>query len=448
MFYFFAGVLFFQGVYIFTQWQRYRKPEYLYYCFYLVSLVLYFFFIFYNDLFIATRVGNTILALVKEPTVLLTFLLYLLFGEHFIETYRYPDVQRILRSLKIITLFHMVITVITGFLLSYTLHFWYFLGMNIVLMILSLVVILRLMKLVQPLAIFILRGSLCAIAGTLLANVFNAVPVLSGGQRKMDEYFVMLPAVLGFLFESYYFLTGLIYKAFKTEEEITGKLISQLNENEKLLIEKQSMRNKIAQDLHDDIGASLSSIHIFSSVAEKEMNDNPGKTKSFLLQISQSSRHAMENMSDIVWAMGTDHSEEKSLSSRIKDFGYGLLTQQNIECSYQIDRQAETKMVEPEVRKNILLIIKEALNNIAKYSEASRAGVNIVTRDGSIFIEISDNGKGFDINNTRKGQGLKNMEHRAASLGGNCRIDTSPGTGTRLHFIIPLTIISNRPSIE
>lgn len=444
MFYFFAGVLFFQGVYVFTQWRKYRKPEYLYYCFYLLFVVLYFFFIFERDLFFTSELADSVLRLIKEPTVLITFYFYLLFGEHFIEIHRYPAIHKVIKIMKTITLLHIAGTIITGFADSIVFRFWYFASGNIILLIFSLYVILQLMRMTQPLAIFILRGSLCAIAGTLLTNIFNALPLISGPEAEMNHYLVMLPAVVGILLESYYFLTGLNYKSFKTEEEISGKLISQLNENERLLIEKQMIRNKIAQDLHDDIGASLSSIHIYSSVAEKEMIENPEKARAFLQQINQSTRQVMENMSDIVWAMETEHTEERSFSSRIKDFGYGLLTQKNIDCSYIIDRQAEMKIVDLEARKNILLMVKEALNNIAKYSEATRAEVQIVSLDGSIAITITDNGRGFDTNSMKNGHGLRNMKQRAALLGGDCRFSSSPGRGTTIQVQIPIANISGR----
>lgn len=204
-----------------------------------------------------------------------------------------------------------------------------------------------------------------------------------------------------------------------------------------------NLRNKISQDLHDDIGASLSSIHVYSSVAEKAMGEDAEKAKNILRQINHNTRKVMEDMSDIVWAMNAKQRDETSFSGRIKNYGYDLLSQKNIECRYHIDHLAEQKLLKPDARKNILLIVKEALNNIAKYSEASRAGVDIITDRNHFLITITDNGKGMETEAVRKGNGLNNIKERTAMLGGTCSINSSPGNGTAIRCSIPLANISD-----
>ncbi|HEY3386772.1 MAG TPA: two-component regulator propeller domain-containing protein [Saprospiraceae bacterium] len=204
-----------------------------------------------------------------------------------------------------------------------------------------------------------------------------------------------------------------------------------------------SIRSKISQDLHDDVGASLSSIHIYSSIAEKEIDKNPSKAKEVVHQINQNSKQVMESMSDIVWAMNAGTKNGASLAGRIKNYGYELLAQKNIACSYNIDSQADKKIEKPEARKNILLIVKEALNNIAKYSDASQAAIR-VSLDGKVIrIQVEDNGKGFDPGMTGNGNGLRNMELRSASMGGTFRFSTAQGKGTLIECAIPITNISD-----
>ena len=203
------------------------------------------------------------------------------------------------------------------------------------------------------------------------------------------------------------------------------------------------VRNKLSRDLHDDIGASLSSIQIFSTVAEKSLPEDAGKTRVILNQIRQNAEQVIENMGDIVWAMNTRNEKEGSLSGRIKNYGYELLAQRNIECRYQIDSRAEERLLAPESRKNILLIIKEALNNIAKYSQASRAEVNIVLDKGDFLVSITDNGNGFEPEQVTAGNGLRNMRERTAALGGRFSLTAAIGKGTELHCSIPLTNISD-----
>ncbi|HLF62863.1 MAG TPA: ATP-binding protein, partial [Saprospiraceae bacterium] len=144
---------------------------------------------------------------------------------------------------------------------------------------------------------------------------------------------------------------------------------------------------------------------------------------------------------DIIWSINTEGHHRESIADRIRNYSTDLLSQKNIACSYNIDQQVDRKLRQPESRKNILLIIKEALNNIAKYSEASQAEV-IISIDGAhIVITITDNGKGFDPNVVSRGNGLSNMSQRTHLLGGNFHIRSSAGGGTCIQSRIPLSRI-------
>ena len=203
-----------------------------------------------------------------------------------------------------------------------------------------------------------------------------------------------------------------------------------------------SVRDQISRDLHDDIGASLSSIHFYTSIAEKEVAVDPDKAKSVLHQINQRSRQLIENISDIVWANQSSKQERSTLAGRIKNFGYDLLAQKNIDCTYKVDPKVENKLTNPEARRNILLIIKEAMNNMAKYSEAGHADIAVAMNGTYVVITVTDDGKGFDMNRQPSGNGIPNMKKRAQTLGGELIIESFPGKGTSLHCRIPLPNIS------
>jgi two-component sensor histidine kinase len=203
------------------------------------------------------------------------------------------------------------------------------------------------------------------------------------------------------------------------------------------------LRTQISRDLHDDIGASLSSINIYSSVAESQMSTHPEKARQFLQQISTSSRQVMEDISDLVWANRTDRHESDSLSERIKNYGHDLLSQKNIECHYFLDEFAEKKLTKPEARRNILLIIKEAMHNIAKYSGATHAEIRMSLNGISLLLTIKDNGRGFELNEVKKGNGLLFMRKRAESLKGTLEIHAEVNGGTTIYCKIPITKISD-----
>jgi len=202
-----------------------------------------------------------------------------------------------------------------------------------------------------------------------------------------------------------------------------------------------ALRTQLAKDLHDDVGASLSSIHIYSSVVEKLLDQNPEKAKSVLQQINSNTRHAVENMNDIIWAMNTNF-QEHALEKKLKNFGYDMLTPLNIHCTYHIESAAEAKLSAVHVRKQILLICKEAMNNIAKYSHATHATIVLKVVQQQLFLQIADNGKGFDLDSVINGNGLINIKDRATLLGGTAHIVSKPNEGTTVACYFPLTKIS------
>lgn len=204
-----------------------------------------------------------------------------------------------------------------------------------------------------------------------------------------------------------------------------------------------SVRTQISQDLHDDIGGSLSSIYIYSSVAEKEVMDNPVKAKEFLKQINSSSLQVMDNISDIVWANNNESLHESTLEGRIKNYGYELLSQKNIACTYSIDPQVDSKLSSAEARRNILLIIKEGLNNMAKYSNATQARISINCSRSDMNITIEDNGNGFDVESRKNGNGISTMRQRTQMLKGLFVIESNNNMGTKINCKIPLAKISD-----
>jgi signal transduction histidine kinase len=204
-----------------------------------------------------------------------------------------------------------------------------------------------------------------------------------------------------------------------------------------------AMRAKISQDLHDEVGAILSSIQVYSSIASRAIYKEPEKAVDALHYIHKNANHVMENMSDIVWAINTGNTGNISLSGKLKDFGYEILTPLNINCDYKIDKEAENKLVNMEVRKNILLIAKEAMNNIAKHSHATETTVKLNFNAHYLELEISDNGIGLSKENGRSGNGLVNMEKRATALRGLFSIYSEPNRGTRILCKIPIARISD-----
>ena len=199
------------------------------------------------------------------------------------------------------------------------------------------------------------------------------------------------------------------------------------------------IKQKISQDLHDDIGASLSSLQIYGTIAERTFKQNPEKAMEMLEKISVQSKTLMETMSDIVWSMKTNDSKTATLEVKVKNYSVELLEDLNIDFSFHIAAAAEIALQNATARKNVLLIIKEALNNIAKYSKASKAKLFIDIVGKQLDLRITDNGIGFDTSQKNAaGNGLQNMKNRAIELGGNLVIESVAGAGTTLLARLPL----------
>lgn len=202
-------------------------------------------------------------------------------------------------------------------------------------------------------------------------------------------------------------------------------------------------RDRIASDLHDDIGASLSSIRIYSGAAQKRFHDDPDEAVRLIERINQSSSGMMDRMSDIVWSINPKNDNVESIVFRMKSQAGEVLSPLDIHVEYHIE--PDTEHIQPTMmaRRNIYLIFKEAINNIAKYSKASEVTVMMRIVGPSLVLSIADNGIGFEMNTQKAGNGLTTMRRRADSLKGKLFMHSSPGKGTRLELEVLIAKISD-----
>lgn len=203
---------------------------------------------------------------------------------------------------------------------------------------------------------------------------------------------------------------------------------------QQLALEKQ--RNKITADLHDDIGASLSSLQVNSVVANQLMDKDVKKAKIVLEKIESQSKNIADKIGDIIWSMKPGKDEFMSISSRIKNFANDILGSTNIDFEIYVQKEVDIKIRDISTRKNIVFITKEALNNAVKYSKAQRILVSLVIINDKIILQIEDNGFGFDPSET-KGNGITNMKKRTEELLGEFSVNSSANKGTSIACVIP-----------
>ncbi len=203
------------------------------------------------------------------------------------------------------------------------------------------------------------------------------------------------------------------------------------------LLEIERVRTRIAADLHDDIGASLSHIAVVSEVAKLQLPEQDSQLSKNLSVIARISGEAVDSMSDIVWAVNPQRDHLYDLTRRMRNFASELLSARNITFSFNVPGEAEDIRVGADVRRQIFLIYKESLNNVARHSGCTRAEIEMHIEGKRLVLKVSDNGRGFDMNNGVRGNGLKNMQKRAESLGGEVRLSSSQGNGTTLRLEMP-----------
>jgi len=205
----------------------------------------------------------------------------------------------------------------------------------------------------------------------------------------------------------------------------------------RLAVERVRMR--IASDLHDDVGSTVSRMAILSEVAKRQIEGTHATTARVLEEIGASARELLDTTGDIVWAIDPRRDEVASLVARVREFGSALLEARGIAWDFQVSPEAEGRAFDPEQRRQLLLIFKEALHNIVRHAHCTEVSVTIAAPEGRLHAEIRDNGRGFvDTSDTGSGHGLASMRARAEQLGGALRIHSDTGTGTRLTLDVPL----------
>ncbi len=198
-------------------------------------------------------------------------------------------------------------------------------------------------------------------------------------------------------------------------------------------LELEKQRNKITADLHDEIGSTLSSLQINSSVAQMHIDKNSNAAKEVLVTVENQAKSLGDKISDIIWSMKPGKDEFMTLSTRIKNYCNEVLGSTEINYKIEIDEEIDTIITDFSIRKNILLITKEAVNNALKYSKATNLKVIMIYENEIILVIISDNGIGFDTDKV-SGNGLGNMKTRANELNARVKIISNENSGTTVQF--------------
>ncbi len=215
-----------------------------------------------------------------------------------------------------------------------------------------------------------------------------------------------------------------------------------LKSKEERLAELELVRKRIATDLHDDIGSSLTRISLLSEVASRQVSHAEPPFVENLLTIAGLSRELVDSMSDIVWAINPKKDRLSDLTQRMRHFASDVLTASQIEFVFRAPDVERDVQVGANVRREVFLIFKEGLNNLVRHSGCAKAEIEFRMATDVMVLILNDNGHGFDVTRESHGHGLMSMRERTKGLGGTLTITSRGDQGTTLTLTVPLNQVA------
>ncbi|HLP76716.1 MAG TPA: histidine kinase, partial [Candidatus Paceibacterota bacterium] len=205
-------------------------------------------------------------------------------------------------------------------------------------------------------------------------------------------------------------------------------------------------RARIARDIHDDFGTRLTRLVLEGEMAKSELSGNDGAGER-LSRITTGLREALDAMDEVLWAVNPRRDTVKDFVTYLCEYAQTFLKPAGIQCLLDVEPHIPPLGFDLPLRRSLLLAVKEAINNVARHSRASRMSLHICRNSDNLTVIVEDDGIGFHASTADSDRhGLKNMVQRLNEVGGACEIISSPGIGTRIEFRMPLT--RGRPSFR
>lgn len=254
----------------------------------------------------------------------------------------------------------------------------------------------------------------------------------------------MLYYEVGIVSELISFLLGLTYKnrielVEKTrEQEALKREAEKQNFESKLAVinAQQEERNRISADMHDDLGAGVTAIRLYSELAKKKIEQGSIPE---IEKISSSANELLNSMNAIIWTMSSQNDTLDNMVAYIRSYSMEYFEGTGVDCHTHVDEDLPNIPVTGDIRRNIFLVVKEALNNILKHAKATNVSISLKRVPNGLSLYIQDNGQGIDLGNLRRfGNGLNNMRRRMEERYISFNIENNNGTLITLHYKLDL----------
>lgn len=436
-----SGMLFIIILFVAANFFLNRKKEFLYY-------MGYAFFNFALMLLLAvlnhiTGVASSFFyGYLDLVLLILSGIFYLAFIRHFLETKKtYPVLEKSFKTTEAFLLFLLLLYSIMHYFTN-----WYAAEvllenlMKVILLGLGIMFIVIAFKQKKKLLTYLAVGNAFSITFSIISLLLIWYRI-NGPVIFQNAIFYYN---MGVIFSLGFFLLGLAYKNrmelienLKQQAALKIDFERQEMENQiKLIKAQQEERNRISADMHDDLGAGMTTIRLYSELAKNRLGSTEVPE---IEKISSSANELLTKMNAIIWSMSSSNDSLGNMVAYIRSYSLEYFEGTSIKCIINLpEQELPNIVVAGAIRRNVFLVVKESLNNIVKHAGATEVHITLEKVSGGLKLLIYDNGKGIDFEKLRQfGNGLKNMKKRMDDIGINFTIENNNGTLITLYRAIP-----------
>lgn len=435
---FLFGIVVMQIISLVYHYLIFRKGEYLYYLLYSLLIALFVSNSMFTDASPLTwLVGPERSIPLSYCLLLVAVAMYYRFVRHFTDSMHLHKVfNRITTSMELLLVgvsFLAAITIIifptTGWLLLLIR------GVFVVNSLYQLYLFVHLYKIWNHLNNWIFISTLVVGLGFKITQFSNllASPLSIGS--TLNQVLFLMPVIFAFLIIKY----ALIRKHRLLE---TSHQLLELRRQQDLL----EQRAAISDHLRQDVRAGLHSLQEYDSAAFQNFGQDVNSAQNYHAKISFGIRSLMDNMNDVIWSLNHHRDGADRLADRLRAYLDDNFVGSSVEVDFRIGEELEYCITSVIVRKNLLIICKEAINNAMKHSSCSRINISLTKEGAQLKLRIEDNGCGLPEINRRAGHGFADMQRRAHQMQGELVVNSVAGCGTVIQCFTPLLIIGDYPN--
>lgn len=367
------------------------------------------------------------------------FVFYPLFAMHFL---RIDPVSSLGRFLLLFSRF-LIVYLVLDFILEFFIdkeHLWNLYQLVTLLSTSSFLwVIYQVSRRKDTLSRFFLTGNLGLISLLIISNILF-------GMNRPSTGIIGNPYILSTaagVWDALWFSLGLGYRSYLTQLE-NNRLTRESLEQEIALEQErirtaETLRVEIARDIHDEVGSDLSKLSLSAEFAAMEPGADAESLRARLRDTGAQARNVARQLGELVFVINPHSDRFSEVQTYFREKGREFLEEARMSSRFELPPAENDPVIPPQIKRHLYMLYRECLNNIVKHANADRVNVIFRLEDHQFFLEITDNGMGFDPEHARKsGNGLKSMRARSEKIGAKITIESRPGAGTRLQVVGPV----------